>query len=261
MIAKEFSNNQLRKAIIDGDISPVLQPIISLKDGQILGAEVLARWYVSEGISIPPDAFIPQAEALGLIVPLTTGLMSRVKDALLSFCSLERKSFGLKIGFNASPECLMSGAFERECLHFMNDFRGTGIELTIELTERDPITDKLTPYLRRLRAAGVTIALDDYGTGYATADVLDIVTPCIVKTDRSLTCLAGTGDPQNMLKNNLSYLLGYPEIKVLAEGVETADEANWLYTHGITLAQGYAFGSPMSAEFFLHQVKKSNVVF
>lgn len=255
-----FSNNQLRKAIEDDDIFPVFQPVVDLKDGRILGAEVLARWYLSEGIAIPPDTFIPQAETLGLIVPLTTGLMSRVSDTLLSFCRLERTTFALKIGFNANPTCLMAGEFERACEQFMNDFQDTGIELAIELTERDPITEMLTPYLRRLKAAGVTIALDDYGTGYATSDVLDIVTPCIVKTDRSLTCLAGAGDPHGMLKNNLSFLQGYPEITVLAEGVETADETNWLRARGVTLAQGYAFGSPMLAEFFLHQVKKVNLI-
>lgn len=256
---KEFSDRQLRDAVREGDILPVFQPVVSLKDGQMQGAEVLARWYLPGGVAIAPNSFIPRAEALGLIVPLTTGLMKRVSNILSSLCRCKRLTFSLKIGFNASPSCLVAAEFERECRQFIQNLRGTGITLAIELTEREPITDMLCLPLQRLRAAGATIVLDDYGTGYATSDVLQIVAPGIVKTDRSLTRLAGKGDPQGVLTNSLHYLQGYPGIEVLAEGVETADESAWLRARGVTLAQGYAYSFPVSSAAFLNLAYQSQI--
>jgi len=89
--------------------------------------------------------------------------------------------------------------------------------------------------------------LDDYGTGYAMQQVLSWLQPDVVKIDRSLTALAGKGDPEGLLARTLEALRRY-NVTVLAEGVETSEEYRWLRARGIPLFQGWLTGKPMPGE-------------
>lgn len=239
-----FTDAQLVRAVKAGDIVPAFQPVVRLADGRMTGTEVLARWRLPDGTVVMPDQFIPRAEALGLAVPLTIGLMARVCGLLRAQSPSPTRP--LTVGFNAGPSCLASQVFERACRGFMAAFSAGQVRLAVEVTEREPLTGALEAPLSRLKVAGATVVLDDYGTGYATEAVLDLVLPDVVKTDRSLTRLAGEGDPHGVLTDCLKALESRAGVQVLAEGVETEEERAWLRARGVPLAQGYLFGRPSS---------------
>lgn len=242
MTGLTFTDAALVRAVVEQDILPAFQPVVRLADGVITGTEVLARWRHADGTAVAPDAFIPRAEALGLMVPLTTGLMARVRGMLRARTPV--LSGVLTVGFNAGPSCLTSEAFARGCREFMAGFPAGNVRLAVEVTEREPLTAALSGPLEGLRASGVKVVLDDYGSGYATQGVLDIIRPDVVKTDRSLTRRAGEGDPEGELSRSLAVLRGRPGVEILAEGVETEAELAWLRGRGVTLVQGYLTGRP-----------------
>lgn len=248
MISRKLWEEKLNGAVCQGKITPVFQPIIDSASGLMTGAEVLARWYLPNGTSVPPSEFIPHAMIHGQIVPLTLGLIQQVKNFF--------KSAGLvfttplTVGFNAEQACLCDKTFEFSCRKFISELSPLGVNLALEVTEREPLSEETLGTLRRLQSAGIKVVLDDYGTGFSTEAVLSSLQPDIVKTDRSLTRLAGIGDPEGVLTKCLLTLLRIPGLTVLAEGVETFQEINWLRRRNITLLQGFALSSPLSPEIF-----------
>lgn len=237
-----FSDTQLREAIDAGDIIPVFQPVVCTDDGRIAGVEVLARWYRADGSAVPPEAFIARAERCGLILPLTLKLMARVRQLLTAYSP--RLPHPFTVGINAGPSCLREPDFTEACRRFSTAFAPNIVQLAVEVTEHEPLTADLIPALTELRVTGAILVLDDYGTGFADVEALDIIRPDIVKLDRSLTRLAGEGDPDGRLSECLALLGRRPEMRVLAEGVETEAERHWLCEKGIHLAQGYYYASP-----------------
>lgn len=233
----------LRQALCAGQITAALQPVVHAPDGMLNGLEVLARWNLPDGSVISPDAFIAQATRSGQEAAITRELMVKVSPVVCQLASSLKHP--LIVGFNAGPGCLANPSFEEACSRFINTCHKDGVILAIEITEREPLTPALLPYLSRLRALGAKIVLDDLGAGYATVDVFPELVPEVVKLDRALTALAGAGDPEG----RLACLLGAVQrfgATILAEGVETYREFNWLYGHGVRLFQGYLFGKPIT---------------
>ncbi|MBM7016671.1 EAL domain-containing protein [Enterobacter cloacae] len=235
----------LRQALCAGYITPAIQPIVSAPEGRTTGIEMLARWFLADGCAVPPDAFIAQASRSGLEAAIARTLMEKTAPVA---CRLAQ-SLGqpLVVGVNAGPTCLTDPAFAVACAAFISDCHNANVGLAVEITIREPLTSPMVLALGRLRAMGIKIVLNDLGMGYATADVKPWLLPDIVKLKRSLTMLAGTGDSGGQLTNTLE-TLNYHGMTILAEGVETRKEYDWLYAHGIRLFQGDLFGRPVSPE-------------
>lgn len=235
----------LRQALCAGYITPALQPIVRAPEGRTTGIEMLSRWFLADGCAVPPDAFIAQASRSGLEAAIARTLMEKTAPVA---CKLAQ-SLGqpLVVGVNAGPTCLTDPAFVVACAAFISACNNADVILAVEITEREPLTPALMPALGQLRAMGIKIVLDDFGIGYATADVLPWLLPDLVKLDRSLTMLSGIGDPSGQLTDTLE-TLNFHGMTILAEGVETRKEYEWLYTNGIRLFQGYLFGRPISPE-------------
>jgi EAL domain-containing protein (putative c-di-GMP-specific phosphodiesterase class I) len=235
----------LRQALCDGYITPVVQPVVRAPEGTPEGVEILARWFLADGCAVPPDAFIAQASRSGLEAAIARTLMKKTVSAA---CRMAQ-SLGqpLVVGVNAGATCLADPMFASACAAFISASRYADVGLAVEITEREPLTPSLVPAIGRLRAIGVKIVLDDFGMGYATADVLSWLLPDLVKLDRSLTMLAGGGDHGGKLTSALETLNNHG-MTILAEGIETRKEYDWLYAHGIRLFQGYLFGRPISPE-------------
>lgn len=240
-----ITEGALRQALCAGYITPAVQPIVRAPEGRTIGVEMLARWFLADGCAVPPDAFIAQASRSGLEAAIARTLMEKTAPVA---CRLAQ-SLGqpLVVGVNAGPACLTDPAFAAACTAFTSACRNADVGLAVEITEREPLMRGLVPIIWQLRAMGVKIVLDDFGIGYATADVLPWLLPDIVKLDRSLTMLAGVGDPSGQLTETLE-TLNFHGITILAEGVETRKEYDWLYANGIRLFQGYLFGRPVSPE-------------
>ena len=239
----------LEEAIRDGSIIPVIQSFICCQSRRIIGAEVLARWSDYNGANIPPDVFIPEIIRNGLEVKLTLSLMSNIRESVLP--KLKHKGREFFIGFNTSPECLKSTTLHSACRDFLSNLDDKNVRLALEITENQPITTALIPSIQKLKQLGVKIILDDFGSGYATPEILGVIPLDIVKIDRGLTALAGKNDPDFRLERSIRKIRAYKGIEILAEGVENEAEYSWMKRHGVKVFQGYFFSRPLACEKFL----------
>ncbi len=243
--------HDLRKAIVNNEILPFYQPLVSLPHRNILGFEILARWPRPEG-PIAPDVFIPIAEDTGLIVDLTY--------RLLKLACLDAKKWPspLMLSLNVSPTQLKDSAFPQHVLAILIETGFPPQRLELEITESAIMDDveaaKAT--LTSLHNMGVSIALDDFGTGQSSLSHLRKLRLDKIKIDRSFVLSMRDNEDSRKLVDailGIGKSLGLP---TTAEGIEREDDADWLAQHGCTYGQGYLFGKAMPAadvDKFLHR--------
>jgi sensor c-di-GMP phosphodiesterase-like protein len=236
----------LRKAIIKGDIVPFYQPIMNGKTGGLYGVEVLARWKHPKSGYIPPDVFIPIAERSGLIIPLTKGLMEKVVSQLKPL--LPKLPDGFHIGVNISARHINSPTFIGDCNTFGQGFKGKKIKLVLEVTEREPLLDnpELIENLNTLHNSGFVIALDDFGTGYSGLSCLDALAIDYIKIDKSFVSRVSEQKDSTILLDCVIEIAKKMSLSIVAEGVETKEQLEYLNRNQINLLQGYYFGKPVS---------------
>lgn len=243
--------DELRKAIIKGDIIPWYQPIMNGETGALYGVEVLARWKHPKTGFIPPDVFIPVAERSGLIVPLTKGLMATVVAQLQPL--LPKLPDGFHIGVNISARHINSPTFIRDCRTFGEGFKGRKIKLVLEVTEREPLLEDpaLVENLNTLHQAGFVIALDDFGTGYSGLSCLDALAIDYIKIDKSFVSRVSARKDSTLLLDCVIDLAKKLSLRIVAEGVETKEQLDYLNKNNISLLQGYYFARPVSYKEFI----------
>lgn len=241
-------SSELKRALHAGEFVPYYQPLVDAGNGRWEGVEVLMRWqHPSEGL-VPPDQFIPLAERLGLIVPMTRTLMRQVREQLASHAELLPEGFHVGINITAA-HCLDLQLLE-ECRDFLDAFPPGRITLVLELTERQMIaatavTEQLFAELRRL---GVRIAIDDFGTGHSSLAYLREFRVDCLKIDRSFIALIGSDALSRHILDNILDLAVRLELALVAEGVETLEQSDYLTQRGVQFLQGYLYARPMPAE-------------
>ncbi|MCR1303002.1 MULTISPECIES: cyclic diguanylate phosphodiesterase [Enterobacter] len=238
--------DDLRKAILHGEIVPYYQPIVNGDTGGLYGVEVLARWKHPKSGFISPDVFIPIAERNGLIIPLTKGLMAKVVTQLKPL--LPKLPDGFHIGVNISARHINAPSFIGDCRVFGKGFQGKEVKLVLEVTEREPLIDNphLVENLNTLHNAGFVIALDDFGTGYSGLSCLNALAIDYIKIDKSFVNRVSEEKDSTILLDCVIDLAKKMSLRIVAEGVETKEQLEYLNRNEITLLQGYYFGKPVS---------------
>jgi EAL domain-containing protein (putative c-di-GMP-specific phosphodiesterase class I) len=238
----------LRNALARQEVFLVYQPQIELRSGRVIGVEALIRWRHPTLGMVSPARFIPLAEESGLIVPLGDWVLRTAcrqnkawQDAGLSRCTVsvnvsakQFKEGGLIARVDAA---LTASGLEPQYL---------GLELTESLLMQDQ--DKAVAVMHELRAAGVQLSIDDFGTGYSSLSALKSFPIGHLKLDRSFVKdLPHDEDDKAITKAviSLGHQLG---MKIVAEGVETAQQLAFLRENGCEEIQGYYFSKPLSAE-------------
>ena len=242
---------ELARALAAEEFVPFFQPVVRNGDFRWSGAEVLMRWqHPREGL-VRPDLFIPYAEHSGLIVPMTRLLMQRTAAALAPYASLMEDGFHLAI--NVCAEQCRDLQLLDDCKAFLAHFPAGRVLLTLELTERkllDP-TPATLELFERLHSMGVRIALDDFGTGQSSLSYLRQFNVDYVKIDRSFVSMIG-GDALSLhILDTIIELCGKLSVGLVAEGVETEIQRDYLAAHGVDFQQGFLFARPMPLEAFL----------
>lgn len=240
-------SGELQRALEAGEFIPYYQPLVDTRNGRWDGVEVLMRWqHPSEGL-VPPDQFIPLAERLGLIVPMTSALMNQVRDDLAGHA--EQLPAGFHIGINITAAHCQSLHLLEECREFLSAFPSGHVQLVLELTERQMITSTaVTEQLfADLRELGVRIAIDDFGTGHSSLAYLREFRVDYLKIDRSFVSMIGSDALSRHILDNILDLAVRLELGLVAEGVETAEQSDYLSQHGVQFLQGYLFARPMPA--------------
>jgi sensor c-di-GMP phosphodiesterase-like protein len=237
-----------------GEFAPYYQPVVNIVTGRLVGCEVLVRWIKPDGSIVAPDMFIHLAESSGLAAAMTLSVMNAVRRDL-------ERAFGqrphLTIAIN-----LFNAHFSR--LRTVSDveraFRGTAIapsQLVFELTERLPLRSvaRARVVIRQLQAMGARVALDDAGTGHSGLAHLQQLGVDIVKIDKFFVDTIGAGETAAPIVDSLIRLGHDLGLEVVAEGVETFEQLDYLRRHGADHAQGYLFSPPMPARAFLDLVE------
>ncbi|EUM24172.1 EAL domain-containing protein [Enterobacter sp. BIDMC 26] len=243
--------DEIKRALERHEFIPYFQPIFESDTERCIGAEVLIRWHHPRDGIIFPDCFIPQAESSGMIVPVTAGLMQDVAKTLRSAGMLLPEGF--HIGINISPQHITDPAFSAHCRSFLQSLSHRAITLVLELTEREPLQLN-TPTLAQiadLQMAGVIIAIDDFGTGHSSLSYLQAFRVDTLKIDRSFISKMVQHAPSENVIDNIVDLSQRLSLQLVAEGVETEEQARLLRKKGVHLLQGFYYGRPQPWQQFV----------
>jgi len=217
-------------------------PTVSLADGRCVGAEALSRWRRPSGL-VQPDEFIHRIEGTPLSGLLTYWVLETVANELGDWLRTHRD---VDVGVNVPPEILGRGALAyvatKTGLFEIRD------QIILEITERGIPDNQGLATLEAASRSGVRIALDDVTLSGTHLAILSRCTLDLIKTDRPLVAQITPEDPSPAWLSGLSALLKSIQVAVIAEGVETAAQAEALQAAGIPMAQGYYFSPPVSAE-------------
>jgi diguanylate cyclase (GGDEF)-like protein len=235
---------ELREAIAAEQLFLLYQPIVSLADGHVTGAEALVRWAHPLRGTIAPDLFIPVAERTGLIVPLGRWVLREACRQLAAWIVAHGDAAPALLNVNISARDLREPGFAADVATILDECGVPADRLVLEVTETMVVEAGLSvTNLDMLRALGVRISLDDFGTGHSTLTLLQDCPVDEIKLDRSFVHadLAGRSTMATAVIQ-LARALG---LHAVAEGVETADQAEILMSLGYGAAQGYHFARPM----------------
>ncbi len=247
----------IERAIERGEFKPHYQPIMNLKTGKIVGCEVLVRWVKKDGTVLSPGFFIDLAESSGLAVPMTIKLMEQVKKDL---DELSKTYPSLKIGINLFEGHFRDSSFVEEVKAVFSNSNILMSQLVFEITERRPLTDQKTvdTVVSGLQALGCRLALDDAGTGHSNLAYMQRLGVDIIKIDRVFVNMIGSNDENVPILDGLISMAFDLNADIVAEGVETEQQALYLRAHGVVQAQGFLFAPALQKESYIKLVKKIN---
>lgn len=239
--------SHLRRAIAKGALTLHYQPQVSARDGRVVGMEALVRWHSEELGHVPPSEFIPLAEDTGLILQIGEWVLHEACRQVRAW--REAGLAPVRVAVNVSAQQFMAGnlaAVVRAALH------GHGMHascLEIELTESVMMGDAASAQaqLAELRALGVTVSLDDFGTGYASLGYLSRLTLDKLKIDQSFVRDINAPRSAAIAQATVALAQGL-SLAVVAEGVETAEQRDYLCGIGCDIQQGYLYSRPLPAE-------------
>ncbi|MCW2520386.1 MAG: diguanylate cyclase/phosphodiesterase [Mycobacterium sp.] len=217
--------------------SMVYQPVVTLPAGTPVAVEALARWTAPNGMQIPPETFVAVAEGAGLGAAL---------DAMvLDVVCREVQESGLQLDFhvNIGAARLGNQAFEQQVMRTLERHAIQPDRLVLEITETVPVVDlsEAAATIARLCTQGVRVALDDFGAGFNSLTYLHALPVRVVKLDRSLA-VGAEPDRRLALYRSVIGLCDALGLDVIAEGIESTDQADTVFAAGCRLAQGYLFG-------------------
>jgi diguanylate cyclase (GGDEF)-like protein len=240
----------LRRAVGRGELRLVYQPIVELATGRVVGAEALARWDHPTRGELLPGAFVPIAEEAGLVGPLGQWVLDAVcrqgrawQDALPA---------PLVLSVNVSADQFRQTDLVEVVAGALRETGLAPDRLQLEITEGAAMgdADEAVSTLRRLKGLGVRLAIDDFGTGYSSLAYLQRFPLDLLKVDRRFVAGLGRNEGDTAIVAAVLGLARTLGLRVVAEGVETREQANRLQALDCELGQGYLFGRPASAEAF-----------
>lgn len=244
----------LQTAINQRQITPFYQPFINGVTGQIAGFEVLARWKHPSYGYVSPDIFIPLAEKYNLIIPLTHSLIQQVIADLQH--QIHRFPVGSYICINISAQNCLDPSFEVDTCQLLQKFTANQSRVVMEITERDPLhfTPELSDWFAALRRSDISVALDDFGTGYSNLSYISALNPEFIKIDKMFVSQIGVNNDTRLV-DSLIDLAKNMHLKIIAEGVETQVQADYLRAKKIDFMQGFYFCKPLPVNELMRVVK------
>jgi diguanylate cyclase (GGDEF)-like protein/PAS domain S-box-containing protein len=240
--------SELRRAIQQDELRVFYQPIHDLEDSRILGVEALVRWQHPQRGLVPPGEFIPIAEQSGLIADIDAWVLRTACRQMSEWLAA-----GVAITFvavNVSSRLFSRGDLERQVARVLAETGLDPAHLELEVTESAVMEDpeQAIEQLHRLRSLGLSLAIDDFGTGYSSLLRLKRMPVQKLKIDQGFVAGLPSDEDDIAIVRVIIALAKSMGMRVLAEGIEHAEQAGFLLANGCQLGQGYWFARPMPAE-------------
>jgi EAL domain-containing protein (putative c-di-GMP-specific phosphodiesterase class I)/GGDEF domain-containing protein len=248
--------SDLREAVGEKRFLVYYQPQIDIAAGRIVGLEALIRWPHPKRRFVSPAEFIPAAERLGLIGPIGTFVLETAVAQLAAWT--EDGIAPAELAINVSPLQMKERSFVDSLDALLSRYRVPARRLVLEITESAAIEQEsaIAECLADLRRLGVSLAVDDFGTGYANLSNLTRLPFHKLKIDRSL--LPKSGDERGLrLFTNVVTMAAEIGLVPIAEGVEIADELEAVRSAGCRIVQGYLYAEPLRADRLTEQLKRA----
>ncbi|KFK93214.1 MULTISPECIES: cyclic di-GMP phosphodiesterase [unclassified Serratia (in: enterobacteria)] len=236
----------MMRGIKRGDFFVEYQPVFHTDNASLAGVEALLRWqHPTEG-RISPDLFIPYAENEGMIVPITRHLFSLIVADLPQL--MQALPRGSKLGLNLSPSHLSSPTFHDDVSQFLAKLPDNYFTLVFEITERGMVEEEnAQAKFDWLHRQHIEIAIDDFGTGHSALIYLQRFPLDYLKIDRGFVNTIGQDTATVPVLDAIITLAKKLNMLTVAEGVETAEQVNFLRERDVNLMQGYYFSKPLSS--------------
>jgi diguanylate cyclase (GGDEF)-like protein len=247
VLTRRRLSKELRQAVATRQISLHYQPVFSLDDGTIEGFEALARWMHPELGAISPSLFIPIAEEEAIIADLGMWVLREACRQLRDWMTVAPACGDLGMSVNVSHSQMLDTRFVPTVADILNSHGLAGHQLALEMTESVFIDniEHTTRVLRDLRALGVRIHLDDFGTGFSSLSMFHRLPVDAVKIDRSFIAdMRIDGHVANIV-HAIQIMAANRQLKVIAEGIETTDQLLQLQALGCPCGQGFLLAKPM----------------
>jgi diguanylate cyclase (GGDEF)-like protein/PAS domain S-box-containing protein len=240
--------SELRQALKSGELLLFYQPIVDLFDGRINAVEALLRWFSPGRGEIPPDRFLPLAEESGLIVQLGEWAFAQ---ACLQANAWHREGLTVKLAVNVSARQFHERDFVSSYTKILKETGASAGRIELEITESVlMLSGRYGPEaaLHELRRHGFRIALDDFGTGYSSLSYLHRFPVDTLKIDKLFVNQITQNNDKAVIARTIIAMAKQLGLGIVAEGVETKDQALFLLQEGCQLGQGYHFHQPLCAD-------------
>jgi len=253
---KLFVENNLRRALTQNELEVFYQPKLCLRTGRLLGMEALLRWNHPERGMIRPDQFISVAEETGLIIPIGKWV---ARQACRMSKELTAAGFGrLQVAINLSPKQFSDPELVASIATILQEENLDASLLELELTEGLLLeaTEDTRQQLDSLKKLGLSLAMDDFGTGYSSFSYLKKFPIDVIKIDRSFIRDIPDDQDDMEITSAVIAMAHNLKLKVVAEGIETAEQLAFLRRHRCDVGQGYLFDRPIPGEELVEKLRR-----
>lgn len=248
--SRAHMKHDLERALRADEFQMYYQPMLDAASGQLTGAEALLRWKHPQRGLLRPEPFLKVAEETGQMLPLGAWIIQTVDREWSQLMRTAADPSALSLSINLSPSQLHQGsAFDQTMLQ-LHECSVAPARITLEITESMALNSagKAREQLAALKALGVSLAMDDFGTGYSSLGYLRQLPFDILKIDRSFIHGLTFSDGSARLVQAIVEMAHALDIKVVAEGVETTEQLNFVREHGCDFIQGFLISPPVSGD-------------
>ncbi len=251
--------DELRHALGERQFEVYYQPIVDLGSGAIVKAEALIRWHHPQGQLVLPDVFIGLAEQAGLIGEIGSWVLAEAIGQAQQWSTLVGRPF--QVSVNKSAIEFMGVAIAKSWDSDLDALERARDQITVEITEGILLNDSLAvrKKLAMLKQAGVQFAIDDFGIGYSSLSYLKKFKVDFLKIDQSFVKDMMRSTDSGIFAETIIVMAHKLGLKVIAEGVETVEQRDWLKAKACDYAQGFLFSEPASSDRFTAMLERAQV--
>jgi EAL domain-containing protein (putative c-di-GMP-specific phosphodiesterase class I) len=249
--------SELRRSLDQNQFELYFQPKVGVNPDRLVGCEALVRWHHPELGMVPPDKFIPIAESCGLILPLGEWIL---RAAMRQIKLWSEQGLFIPVAINLSGRQFLDPMLSEKIERLLHQHGLPGAAIEFEITESTLMGrggEDSAHTLSQLGKLGASIAIDDFGTGYSSLAYLKKYRVDTLKIDKSFIRDVGEEASDTAIVSAVILLAHELGMKVVAEGVETSDQATLLEAIGCDMLQGYFYSAPLCATDFLQYIRSS----